>query len=247
MKKIISAILVFTIIAACGVVVSAKPTGMYVNNVYVTREFATIGRFDMLPILDIAGELGFSCSRNENEFKLYNDKKTYHFTVGKASVFDQNGKWYGLDVVPTIINGRIMIPNNFLINNMEVSYTWDSITSTLFINSDYTYKWLINTSEYRAEKNKQKEAAAKKEKEAKEAEKRNKNKAALSKFYVGQRVYQNLVFKYTKYGIVKAIDYNSGKIQVYWEKTLDNYGNLYNNILLGTTGTYWLDPTSIYN
>ena len=246
MKKFISLILVTIIMVTIGVTVSAEETGMYVNNVYVLREFATIGRFDMVPILDIAGELGYSCSHEDTNFQISNGETTYQFTVGSANVYAQDGTWFGLDVVPTTINGRIMIPSNFLIYNMGVTYTWDDITSTLFINSDYTYKWLINTPEYKKEKSRRKEEAAKKQEEAQKEKQTEINKAAVSKFYVGQRVYQNLAFKYTKCGTVIAIDAANGKIQVKWEKTVDNYGNEYHNMLLGTEGTYWVNASSIY-
>lgn len=238
-----------TIIAALaifGASASAAQTDMYVNNTYVSREFTTIGQFDMVPILDIAGELGYSCSIDDQKFQISNGVTTFYFTIGSADVYAQDGVWFGLDIVPTIINGRVMIPSNFLIYNMGVAYSWDDITSTLFINSDYTYKWLINTPEYRQEKTRRKEEAARKEKEAQQAQELEKNKAAVSKFYVGQRVYQNVVFTYTRYGRVTAIDAANGKVQVNWEKTVDNSGNIIHNWLLGTEGTYWEKATDIY-
>ena len=128
----------------------AAETGIYVNNTYVRREFTTIGGFDMVPILDIAGELGFTCTCDGQHFQLSNGETTYSFMVGSADVYAQDGTWFGLDIVPTVVDGRIMIPSNFLIYNLGVSYTWDDITSTLFINSDYSYQWLINTWEYKA-------------------------------------------------------------------------------------------------
>ena len=161
-KRLIAALItVMTTLLLFGTTALAEQTHMYVNNTYVTREFSTVGQFDMIPILDIAGELGYSCSVNGQNFQVSNGITTFYFKMGSASVYAQDGVWFGLDVVPKIINGRIMIPANFLIYNMGVSYTWDEPTKTLFINSDSTYKWLINTPEYKNERIRRENAVSK--------------------------------------------------------------------------------------
>lgn len=146
MKKVT---IVFAILLVLGILpAQAAETPMYVNEIYVVRELAKVGDFDMLPILDIAGELGYICSYDGTTIHLTRGGQTFTFTMGSPNVYDQNGLWFGLDVVPQIINGKVMIPANFLIYNMGACYTWDSVTNTLFLNSENTYHWLINTPEY---------------------------------------------------------------------------------------------------
>ena len=149
MKRIMSIMLLSFLIMSTSVYnAQAAETGMYVGGNYVQREFTTIGNFDMVPILDIAGELGYSCTYDGNQFWLYNDAVSYAFTMGSPDVYSNDRTWFGLDIVPQIINGRVMIPANFIIYNLGVSYTWDNLTKTLFIASDDTYRWLISTPEY---------------------------------------------------------------------------------------------------
>lgn len=149
MKRIMPIMLLSFLIMSTGVYnAQAAETGMYVGGNYVQREFSTIGNFDMVPILDIAGELGYSCTYDGNQFWLYNDAVSFVFTMGSPDVYSNDGTWFGLDIVPQVINGRVMIPANFIIYNLGVSYTWDDLTKTLFIASDDTYRWLISTPEY---------------------------------------------------------------------------------------------------
>ena len=148
-KKILIPVITAAIMGFAAIGASARNLDMYVNNHHVVRDIQTVGRFDMLPVLDIAGELGFNCSFDGTTIKLYNDSRSYKFTMGKAAAYDQNGKWYGLDVVPQIINGSVRIPYKFFCDAMGLSYTWDDVTSTIFLGSDRTYNWLINTKEYK--------------------------------------------------------------------------------------------------
>ena len=131
--------------------VHAANIDMYINGNYVVRDLETVGEFDMLPILDIANELGYQCSFDGIEATLNNDQQQYTFVLGKPAVLETGinryAKRYGLDVVPKMINEKFYIPAKFL-QDIGLTYTWDNVTSTLFINSDYTYQWLIGTAEY---------------------------------------------------------------------------------------------------
>ena len=146
--KIIAAIaaLITTFSSMCA---NAQDMNMYVNDHFMVRDVQTVAGFDMLPILDIAGELGFNCSFDGTTITLYNDSKSYVFTVGSASVYDESGNWYGLDVVPHVINGKIRVPAKFFQDAMGMSYVWDAVTNTVFMGSEDTYNWLINTEEYK--------------------------------------------------------------------------------------------------
>lgn len=146
-KRLIAGILAAGMVIGSAFSASAYSVNMYVGNKHLVRDMQTRGRFDMLPIMDIAGELGYQVYYENGKFWLFNDKVSYEFTVGKASFYDQDGNWYGLDVVPQFINGKLRLPYSFF-KQINVSYNnkWD----TVFIGSDYTYNWLINTDSYRA-------------------------------------------------------------------------------------------------
>lgn len=139
-------------LALAGISVSAsafaQDMDIYVNDQHLVRDIVSVDGFDMLPILDIAGELGFNCYYDGTVIDLYNDNRSYTFTVGDASVYDESGNWYGLDVVPQVINDKIRIPAKFFQDAMGMSYVWDSVTNTIYMGSEDTYNWLINTYEY---------------------------------------------------------------------------------------------------
>lgn len=149
LKKTFVSIMTAGVTLLSSISVSAYDMNMYVNNQFVVRDIQNIGGFDMLPILDIAGELGFQCYYDGNTINLYNDQKGYTFNMGSASVCDESGNWYGLDVVPQIINGKVRIPAKFFQDVMGTSYVWDEQTNTIFFNSESTYNWLTNTEEYK--------------------------------------------------------------------------------------------------
>lgn len=73
------------------------------------------------------------------------------------------------------------------------------------------------------------------------------NQKAVQKFYVGQSVMQNL-FVLCKYGVVDAIDANSGKIKVYWTEIQDAYGNKQKGMegmLYGLNSSVWVDAADV--
>lgn len=148
-KKLFVATIMNIVMLSLTPSINAQQMNMYINNQFVVRDMQSIGNYDMLPILDVAGELGFNCSYNNDIITLSNNNKFYTFTLGNASVYDELGNWYGLDVVPQIINNKIRIPSKFFQDNLGMSYTWDNVTNTIFINSDDTYNKFINTIEYR--------------------------------------------------------------------------------------------------
>ena len=148
MKKIIGLLIACLTIASSIIGVSAADMNMYVNGIFVVHDSETVGDFDMLPILDIAGELGYQCTFDGTTAIFYNDWQSYTFVVGSATVVDRYGNWYGLDVVPQVINDRFYIPAKFFQDAMGLSYTWDAVTNTIFLNSDATYQWLIRTPEH---------------------------------------------------------------------------------------------------
>lgn len=152
MKKIIlkavSALMMATVIAGAGTAVSARQMWMHVNNQGVQREVCQVWGFDMLPILDIAGELGFSVTTDGGKAVLSNANNSYTFRLGDATVYDAYGNWYGLDVVPQYIKGRFMVPAKFFIDVFGCSYVWDPVMDYLFINSEYMYNEMINSESY---------------------------------------------------------------------------------------------------
>jgi len=148
LKKLTAGILAAGMMLGSAFSASAYSMNMYVKNHYVTRDMQTMGKFDMLPIMDIAGELGYQVYYENGKFWLFNDSVSYEFTVGKADFYDQDWNWYGLDVVPQFIGGKLRLPSSFFTKTLGLSYTYDDVTKTLFIDSDSSYKWLIGTWEY---------------------------------------------------------------------------------------------------
>ena len=69
---------------------------------------------------------------------------------------DQIKKWSELKdqaTAPKLVDGNTMVPAEFYRDNFGVSVIWDDVTSSLFINSEDTYNWLVNTYEYQQTKN----------------------------------------------------------------------------------------------
>lgn len=151
MKKTFTAIIITMITILGAVSVHAQNMEMYVGGHYTVRDVQNIAGFDMLPIEDIAPELGFTTWFDGYELTLYGTDRTYYFHVGDPNVWDNAGGWYGLDVTPRVMEGKIRIPNTWLIYSLGLKYSYDNITNTLFIDSDYTYNWLRSTKEYQDE------------------------------------------------------------------------------------------------
>lgn len=150
MKRILKMLFsIMGVLFAFSMSVNAHNMNMYVNDICVVRDVQMIDGFDMLPVMDIAGELGYNCSYDSKTLVLYNDSERFTFTLGSASVYDESGRWYGLDVVPQVIQGKIRIPAKFFCDVKSMSYVWDPITNTIFMGSENSYNWLINTEEYK--------------------------------------------------------------------------------------------------
>ena len=150
--KKVAVLLVGFVILIGGESAQARDMGLYVNNQYLVRDVQSIENFDMLPLLDIAGELGFWCTFDGTTAVLYNDTASYCFTLGSPIVYNHMGRKYGLDIVPQYINGKFMIPAKFFQDAFGKTYIWDDVTDTLFLGSDSAYQWLIGTKEYQQEK-----------------------------------------------------------------------------------------------
>ena len=136
-KKIIGTIIgiASALICFAGINASAAPMEMYINEQYVERDIVSQGSFDMLPIADIAGELGFTYQPTYNGFKLNGYNNSYTFTMGSANVYDAYGRWIGLDIITKVMDGKIRVPETFLTRNLGYSYTWDYVTNVIYVNS----------------------------------------------------------------------------------------------------------------
>ena len=149
MKKIIASILAVGISVSCIVSAGAANINMCVKDNYVTRDLQTLGSVDMIPILDIAGELGLKTYFDGYNLWIEDGYRSYKFTLNSANVYDVQGNWYGLDVTMRYINKKLYIPSTFLTNVLGISYSWDNITKTLYIDADRTLNWIKNNQEYR--------------------------------------------------------------------------------------------------
>ena len=50
------------------------------------------------------------------------------------------------------MNGKVRVPAKFFQDAMGMSYVWDAVTNTVFLDSENTYNWLIGTWEYQSAK-----------------------------------------------------------------------------------------------
>ena len=147
-KKIIVTV-GFAVISVCiSCTVYGADMNMYVNNIFVVRDIQTVAGFDMIPVLDISGELGLSCEYDNNILNMKYNGKTYTFTEGQAAVYDESGNIYGLDVVMQHIGGKLQIPAKFFTDVLGMNYGWDWVTNTLFLKSDEVYSWFVSTADY---------------------------------------------------------------------------------------------------
>ncbi len=146
--KVMAAVAAATIVAGTGTAACAREMWLHINNTGVQRNVCQMWGFDMLPVLDIAGEIGFNVSFDGSAAVLYNDSKSFTFTLGDASVYDGDGNWYGLDVPAQYIQGSFMIPVKFFIDTFGYSYVWDPYMDYLFLNSEDKYNSMISSEEY---------------------------------------------------------------------------------------------------
>lgn len=149
MKKIIAkAIAVGLALTFAAVPASAATYNMYVCDIHLCREIVSIAGFDMIPVMDIAGELGVYAGFDGTTLSISDDTDTYYITDGSAEVTSKNGIYYGFDVVPQWINGKFMIQLDFLRDVMGLSVLWDDVTRAMFIGSDNAYSTLVTSPEY---------------------------------------------------------------------------------------------------
>ena len=146
MKKIIAVLLALsTVIAESGVYAAT-----YVNGEDVTNEvFTTISNdYTLFPVRYLGEKLGCDVSWNPNDKCISVSKGDTHrdFYNGSTAVYDWNGNSYNLVTVPKLVDGNTMVPAEFYRENFGVSVIWDDVTSSLFINSEDTYNWLVNTN-----------------------------------------------------------------------------------------------------
>lgn len=126
-------------------VASARDMNIYVNDILLIRDVCQVDGFDMLPILDISGELGYYSYSSENSVVIYNDYSYYRFILGSAVVYGRQGECLGgLDIVPQYINNKFMIPAKFFQDSFGYSYMWDAKTDILFLNSLIKYNNIIS-------------------------------------------------------------------------------------------------------
>lgn len=132
--------------------VQARDMSMYISGAQTTVNIENVNGFDMVPIMDIAGLLGYHSWCDGKTAIIYDDTNKFTFTLNNPAVFDDNGKEYGLEVVPQMIRNKFMIPVNFFSEYLGMTYNWDYVTDTAFLDSDFTYNWLIGTEEYQKAK-----------------------------------------------------------------------------------------------
>ena len=130
----------------------------------------------------------------------------------------------GLEMCP-FMQSLLELPKTYL-------YSADGRTIAVYPNEVEAY---LNVGWYRSQQ------------EAQNVANTERNKAEVSKFYVGQKVYFNglVIFKY---GTVRAIDASTGKVKVYWTRVEDGEGEPYTGLGGAMTGLYseqWVSASSL--
>lgn len=149
---------IVSLVSACGVLaasgsVFAHDMDIYIKSYHVIRDVQNVNGYDMLPIADIAGELGYTYTvTGTNEFTIGAKNKNYVFTINKNMVYDNAGGRYSLAVPPQIMEDSVRIPSNFFTEVLDVGYIWDEWINALFIDAENSYEWIITTPEYSAAK-----------------------------------------------------------------------------------------------
>lgn len=149
-KKILG--LIITIMALCAIGTSAY-AATYVNNEDVSNEvFTTISNdYTLFPVRYLGEKLGCDVYWNPDDKCITVSKGDIHrdFYNGSPVVYDWNGNSYSLVTAPMLVDGNTMVPAEFYRDHFGISVLWDSVTSSLFINSEDTYNWLINSEDYK--------------------------------------------------------------------------------------------------
>ena len=144
--------LIMTIIAVFAIGTSAY-AATYVNNEDVSNEvFTTISNdYTLFPVRYLGEKLGCDVYWNPDDKCITVSKGDIHrdFYNGSPVVYDWNGNSYSLVTAPMLVDGNTMVPAEFYRDHFGISVLWDSVTSSLFINSEDTYNWLINSEEYK--------------------------------------------------------------------------------------------------
>ena len=157
MKKVLAVAAIATTMLAVG---TGAYAATYVNGEDVTNEvFTTISNdYTLFPVRYLGEKLGCDVSWNPNDKCISVSKGDIHrdFYNGSTAVYDWNGNSYNLVTAPKLVDGNTMVPAEFYRDNFGISVIWDDVTSSLFINSEDTYNWLVNTNEYQQTKNKPK-------------------------------------------------------------------------------------------
>lgn len=149
-KKILGLIIAVTSLFVIGTSVYAAT---YVNNEDVSGTILTTisNDYTLFPVRYLGEKLGCDVYWNPNDKCITVSKGDIHrdFYNGSPVVYDWNGNSYSLVTAPMLVDGNTMVPAEFYRDHFGVSVLWDSVTSSLFINSEDTYNWLINTDEYK--------------------------------------------------------------------------------------------------
>ena len=149
-KKIIG--LAFTI-AVVSALSTAAYASTYVNNEDVTSSVFTSSSngYTLFPVRYLGEKLGCDVYWNPDDKCITVSKDDIHrdFYNGSAAVYDWEGNSYNLVTAPKLVDGNTMVPAEFYRDQFGISVIWDDVTSSLFINSENTYNWLVDTAEYK--------------------------------------------------------------------------------------------------
>ena len=140
-KKIIGLALTMAVVSALS---TAAYASTYVNNEDVTSRVFTSSSngYTLFPVRYLGEKLGCDVYWNPDDKCITVSKDDIHrdFYNGSVAVYDWNGNSYNLVTAPKLVDGNTMVPAEFYRDQFGISVIWDDVTSSLFINSEDTYK-----------------------------------------------------------------------------------------------------------
>ncbi|MBR3933986.1 MAG: N-acetylmuramoyl-L-alanine amidase [Clostridia bacterium] len=140
MKKIISVICILTILLSmCSCFNAfANDISLVIDNKKVACDVPPIISNDrtLVPVRALFEHLNAKVTWNEvlRQVIVTSEKQMMIFNIDSKIAY-LNGAVYALDVAPTIINGRTLVPVRFVSENLGYKVDWDNSTRTVIIKS----------------------------------------------------------------------------------------------------------------
>lgn len=156
MKKVFFGFLGFAAMVCliCGTVFADyNNVTIYVNDKVVqsSQPGVVINDTTFVPVRVVSESLGCNVKWNEAEqcVTIIKENSILNMTIGSVNVTDGTDAVYQLPEAPFVLNDSVtMVPVRFVSEKLGMSVKWDETSTTVFINSDLSYKNITNLPVY---------------------------------------------------------------------------------------------------